>query len=479
MTQNKLTPDEWYEQYDEASVKQQYQMLLDVMQQPLSKDFLEETEMTELLIEMSDELNSNNLINEYIELFQLVQQQQPKFYKQEFSYYDKFFVEYYLYTKQYDLVEDALVRFKKYPTDNIEVLFMILDSLTFYEQPKIVVDLCKTIFDPVRKSSKVVSETSGEIAWVIVTNLMEEVYQQDQQGVAIDWKKFNSELKRYRYDDNQEWLEDTKYALTTEFNLEQFLGQFKQKKLHFRSFYTLSTAFYIYMKEEKQMSFVCSQGIWEAIFEFLGDRELNFKQRSNPNSFFTFEKKDLDQYLVQTIHGFLSFRQAQVFATLWGMPYLYDFLLAKGVIREQVYRKVIKITNQLKTELLKYFREDWELWRYDFVNRWQPDSNLDSAELAKQAELFANSFKTSEPLSDRPGEGKLESFMNAVAEKMGIDLDEIRDEWENIDEEVEEANNSLVPEEEPTETIKTLPATKPKKKKSSLDIAAKLYKKGK
>ena len=74
MIQNIPAPDEWYEQYEKSSVKQQYQMLLDIMQQPLSQDFLEETEMGDLLITMSDELNSNNLIDEALKLIQLIQE---------------------------------------------------------------------------------------------------------------------------------------------------------------------------------------------------------------------------------------------------------------------------------------------------------------------------------------------------------------------------------------------------------------------
>ncbi len=153
-------------------------------------------------------------------------------------------------------------------------------------------------------------------------------------------------------------------------------------------------------------------------------------------------------------------------------------MLSTEVIREQVYRKVIKITNQLKTELLKSYQDSWELWRYDFINRWQPDSNVDSSELARQAQLFSNSFEQSEPLSDKPGEGKFESFVNQVADKLGIDWEQIRNESENINEEFEDYDESLISEEEPIETPKQLPfsQSKSKKKKSSLGIAAKLYK---
>ncbi len=472
MTENAITPDKWYDQYIESSVKQQYQMLLDIMQQPLSQDFLESTDMDDLLIAMSDELNSNNLIDEHLTLIQLVQQQQPKLYKKEFVYYDNFLATYYLYTKQHDLLKNALIRFKKYPANDLEQFWAVLNLLSFYEQSEIAVDLCQSIYKLVKNNSKLISGAEDELAWLIVTNLMEKAYQRNQQGEDIDWKKFNTELQKYGYGEDKDWLEDIKYALTNEFNKEQCLSRFKQKKLQGRAFNILSTTFYIYIKQEKQMSFVCSQAMWEAIFDFLGNRDLNFKQSANPNTFFKFSKKDLESYLAQKLSGFLSMRQAQAFATLWGITYLYDFLLSTGIIRDQVHSKIINITNQLKAELLEKFRNSWQLWRYDFINRWQPDSNSDSSELATQAQFFTDSFAHSEPLSDKPGEGKVESFFNEMAEKLGFDLEKIRSEYENSDE-------SPIAAQKNTEIAKKIPSTKTKskKKKSNLGLAAKLYNK--
>ena len=470
MTDNTTTPEEWYDEYLECSVKQRYSMLMEIIKQPLSPDFIEETEMDELLISMSDELSSNNLIDEYLALIQLFQKQQPKLYKKEFIYYDKFLIQYYLYTKQFDLLKDALVRFKKYPAHDLEYFLIILDLLCFYEQAEIVVDLCQNTYNSVKINPKVVDDLESELSWIIVTDLMDRVYQKHQQNEDIDWSKFTRELQQYGYSKDSEWLEDTKYTLTHEFNQELFLSQFKQKKLHSRSFNTLSVAFYIYMKEEKQMKFICSQAIWECIFEFLGNRELNFKQQSNPNTFFTFSKKSLDSYLTSKIYGFLSFTQAKGFGTLWGISYLYDFLLAKAIINEQVHRKIIKIVNQLKKDVLKSYENNWELWRYDFINRWQPDSNSWESELVTQRQLFTNSFAYSEPLSDEPGEGKLESFFGEMAEKLGLDLEKIRNEYDDHDQ------YSTI-ETESREVDKQLTAAnkKTKKKKSNLGLAAQLY----
>lgn len=472
MTDNTINSDEWYDEYEEASVRQQYQMLLDILKEPLSQDFLEETEMDELLISMSDELCSNNLIDDHITLFQLVQQQHPKLYKQDFVYYDRFIIAYYLYTKQFDLLEDALVRFKKFPAKDIGYFISVIDLLSFYEQSEVLVDLCQKTYNSIKNNRDAISGVEDEISWVVVTHLMEQVYQKHQQGKDINWSHFEAELQKYDYESDSEWLQDTKQALTQDFDKEQCLAQLKQKKLHSRAFNSLSVAFYIYMKQEKQMSFVCSQGIWEAAFEFLGDRELNFKQQANPNTFFTFSQKNFEEYLTEKIYAFLSTRQAQGFAALWGISYIYDFLLEQEIIREQVHRKVISIVKQLKNDVLKAHENNWELWRYDFINRWQPDANTDASELTKQHQFFTKSFNYSEPLTDQPGEGKLESFFSTMSEKLGVDLEKLRDELKNEDD--EENEFSTVESAEPIREI--LPTkTKSKKKKSNLGLAAQLY----
>ena len=90
--------------------------------------------------------------------------------------------------------------------------------------------------------------------------------------------------------------------------------------------------------------------------------------------------------------------------------------------------------------------------------------------MVTQRQLFTNSFAHSEPLSDEPGEGKLESFFGEMAEKIGLNLEKIRNEYDNH-------NQSYTIETESREVDKQLTAAnkKTKKKKSNLGLAAQLY----
>jgi hypothetical protein len=81
-------PEKWYEQYEQASKKQRYEMLLETIQQPLSQQFIEELDLGMCLIETKSDLLSNNLLPELLEFIEILQTKQPKFYKKEFYYYD-------------------------------------------------------------------------------------------------------------------------------------------------------------------------------------------------------------------------------------------------------------------------------------------------------------------------------------------------------------------------------------------------------
>lgn len=93
-------PEQWYAVYEAASPKQRHQMLLEALEQPLSPEFLQATDFGGLLLEMRDELVNNNLLTETLALIGKFQQYQPELYAQEYAYFDKFLVEYYLYTNE-------------------------------------------------------------------------------------------------------------------------------------------------------------------------------------------------------------------------------------------------------------------------------------------------------------------------------------------------------------------------------------------
>ncbi len=64
----------------------------------------------------------------------------------------------------------------------------------------------------------------------------------------------------------------------------------------------------------------------------------------------------------------MSTRQTEAFAALWGMAYVYDFLLERGVISDQVHISSLQRIARLKSKMRDAYQD--ELWKYAFVDRW-------------------------------------------------------------------------------------------------------------
>ena len=471
MPSSLIDPDQWYEAYETASVKQRYDMILELIDRPLSPELIEEMDLGMVLVEMRDELASNNLIDQAIAFIEKLQQQQPELYKQEYPYFNNFLVKYYLYRNEPEQVQASLEQFKADPVTGIDQISEVLDDLKFYCATDVAVDLCSATYNRVLTSPEVLWG-SEELADIILIALIENAYQQIKRGETVDWDKFVAEAAKYGAVNAQDWLTQLRSDLTAEVeDNQQFFADFKRKKSRDTAIRTLAMAFGKYMSEQKQVSFICSQAIWEAIFDFLEERKLSNQKRGNPDIYFAFPQKSLDRYVAKKIGGFMSMRQSMGFAILWGLPYLYDFLLSKQVIGEEVHQQAIAAATELKAQLIEGFNR---LWRYDFVHRWLPPDSVSEADFAAEADLFAASIEKVTPLSEEPGKGTLESLYNQLAEKtFSGEMFRLGDRdgaEETIDVEAEE----IVKEEAPP----LKPPKPPKSKKSPLKLAAELYAKG-
>ena len=341
MTNNFQDPQVWLEQYEESAIKDRYQMLMEILQEPLTKEWLKEIDWADILLQMSDEIQSCNLHQEMLAFVRLIREQQPKFYRQEFSFYDRFVVQYALHTKDNNLLETGLAHFAKYPGRDLDNFFAVIDLLIFYEQTDRAIELAETTYPKILSDRDLDNGLAEELAWLIITQELEQIYRQQQQGDPPDWQEYQFQSGNYDFDVPPEWQKGAQEAIKQglDLDLDEFLSLFKRNKFQSQAFLALSIAFYIYMSSNYQMSFCCAQRIWSNICSFWDTRELKAKQQTNPNTFFGFTQPELEQHLTEKIFNPFSLKQAEGFATLWGLPYLYEFLLDAGIIREQIYKK--------------------------------------------------------------------------------------------------------------------------------------------
>ncbi|GAA6623778.1 hypothetical protein [Scytonema sp. NUACC26] len=403
---------QWYENYEAASAKDKHLLMVEALEHPIPSKAIEECDLGILLIELVDEMGSNNLISDALALMEKVQQQQPELYAREFQYLDSLQIKYYLFSNQPELLSCCLERFKNDPARSIDTMMSsVIEYLRFYGATREIVDLCKSTYQPIKNSREIIPGTEDELASVILIDLMEKAYRQLQQGKTVDWDAFGDAVKEYITEAPQLWIAEVRRNLTKEIEVnQQFFTDFKKEQKRDENLRALSLAFSIYMSVQKQVSFITSQRIWGSVFEFLNSRELPSTELGYPARFFNFSEEILDKHIAQLIESLLSDSQVEAAAVLWGIPYVYDFLLNKQVIEQAVHQQAIAVTNVLKQKMIEFF--DKYLWQLDFVHRWLPPDSVSETDFTAEAALFASSIEKVTPLATEPGKGNLESFYN-------------------------------------------------------------------
>ena len=434
-------PEQWCDAYDQVSVKQRYEMLMEVFNQPLSPQLIQDVDLGTILVEMRDELDSNNLIELFLAFVTKFQQQQPQLYQEEYPYFDNLLVEYYLFRNDLAQVRTSLTRSIADSVSGIDFVLDVLEQLKFYGTTEIAVDLCRATYHNVQKSPQVLGGTETELADTVLMSLIEQAYQQLKNDIPFDGENLRTTATEYYSQNTSEFEQEILGNLTAVIENNQDLT-IDLKRNFEKDLRTLSMAFSVYMIEKKQVNFITSQTIWTVVFYFLEDRNLPRKNLTNPDKYFTFNQQALDKYIGKLFGGLVSVRQAEAVGILWGIPYVYDFLFNKRVIGEKVYQQAIAITTALKVSLIQVLGRS--LWKYDFVHRWQPPDSISAADFAAEAEIFAASINNVKPLSEEPGEGTIESFYSQLSSEL---------------------DNTLLKQPAPT----------PKQRKNPLQEAAELY----
>ncbi|MEM9486593.1 MAG: hypothetical protein AAGA83_23205, partial [Cyanobacteria bacterium P01_F01_bin.116] len=263
------------------------------------------------------------------------------------------------------------------------------------------VEISRAVYKPVATSRELLGGSADALGAVVIADLLEQAYGQIQQGQSVDWEAWEQDAKSFDFQGTSEVQQEIIQNLSGQVLDGPEIITLFQKQLD-SVFPQLSLRFTIHMANQYQLSFVCGQAIWSAVMGALDERDLSKKQLSHPDRFFSIDAKELERYVVQLIGGFLSSRQSKGFATLWGIPHVYDFLRTAGVITDSVYESAIQVVTNHKKTLLGHWQGP--LWRYSFIHRWGRPAYQSEAEFEAEAKRFVDTFNQSEPLSTEPSE---------------------------------------------------------------------------
>ncbi len=470
MSQPSFDFEQWQLDYEAASTRQAYDLVLALLEQPLPPEAMEEYDLGMTLVEMRDELANSNDFDAIFRFFGTLRDRHPDLYASEYPYFDDFLIDYYLYQDNIARVEAALGNFRANPVLGIDQLFGVLASLSFYGQNDLARELCNDVYDPVRRSSEVIRGVEDELKQIPFYDRVERIYRAHQQGETLDWQHLKTELQALGLVKKPRIFTDLRRdlteplpppdALTAEF--QDDLAKFLRR---------LVTATCCQLWNQKQMSFLATKALWDTLIEFLERRDVPPAKLRSPNAFFAFSEDELDRYLGQLMGALLSDRSTTAVGFLWGLPYLYDSLREFGVIEAATHTEAIAAVAHLKPIVCDFYKRN--LWRFDFVHRWQPADSLDLAAHEAEAEQFRASFERTYPLSEEPAAERDERQLRQMVEALGAAEEAIAEVPGGLDS-PELVLPPIVPDPPPPTSYQV-----PKKKKSPLKLAAELGKKKK
>jgi hypothetical protein len=414
--------EQWLEDFDTASEVEKNTLITSALSETLSPKLIEECELGSLVVDFVDVLDDHNLIDDALTLIEKAKSHNP-IYKQEFQYLEVLRIQYYLFKNQLDIIPSLLTQFVQNPLHEIEQLILVTDILKYYGERQILLDFSESIHKKLQQLNEDIYDTQDNFGEVMIIDLIQQAYEQTQRGETPDWESLSTVFQKLELNKSTLKLSEITKNLTPELgispaflnNLPKYLK--KQRETDFR---TLSIGFSAVMLTQKNMNFVTSQEIWQSVIKLLESEKVTDFRLKHLDSYFLISAAKLDKYIGQMISSLFSDQQSQSVVVVWGIPYMYEFLLTQKLISQNIYEQAIEGVTKAKTHQIKFF--DDHLWKYNFVHRWLPPNSIPAAEFEQEKQLFITSIEKVTPLSTEPEIEDLEKILDDMKGALPPDI---------------------------------------------------------
>ncbi|MEX2459841.1 MAG: hypothetical protein WD469_00840 [Paenibacillaceae bacterium] len=393
-------PDRWYDALESLPAAMHYDFIMETLEQPLSAEFIDGLTLAEDILDLQHQLQPG----QYVALIEKLRMH-PCIHNQEFQYFEDEVADYYLFLEEEDKVAKAVGYYMERPIQGIDQLKPMLDKLIYYGKTELAIRCCRKVHSPLQESTDLMSGSADELDYMLFVQLWQQAYLQRQAGLEVDWLRFKQELADFNYVIDSKLFEQIQTIISRPISddiLETAGVQVGSQDDRYTWLKTANWMFAKEMLERKNFDFACGESIWSDFFVFLEGKDRSKMGYLSWEEYFDFTLDELDGYIARKIGGFLAANQASGFAMIWGAPYIYDFLLSKNMIGQEVHSKVMVNIARLKMRMLEAFKQD--LWKYSFVNRWVPADGLSVERLeanVDRPESFRSSFHAQREIRER------------------------------------------------------------------------------
>lgn len=342
-----------------------------------------------MTVDLKSDLIHEKKYEDAINLIEKIKIATPKFYEKEFPYLSNFAVEYYLYKGDMEMAKAYLQPFIDHPSAGYDMFIPLFNTIRFYKNNDLALDIAQALFEPVVGSSELMGGAEMALVDIIFYNLFQDYYTTQLADQESKWKRLEDILKQYDYDQPffkvvLPKIHQTLKKMTASKETSLFTKETWAKAVQTDQIGATRDQFWpfaIYMLNERDLPFSTSQDIWFTFFKVLS--------KGKSHSDFSFHRDDLEEVL-SDFFGFLSNREEEGFAILWGIPYIYEFLDTQQLVTQDIKDQSLKQVMAFKDVIIDAFKSD--IWRFDFVHTWDNPATVPTEEFEAEKEIFQKSF---------------------------------------------------------------------------------------
>lgn len=385
--------EEFNQLLETKDVLSAYEEIKTFFMQELSQQLIEEEDLVLTIIDIIGELETAKDFEKLIDFWKHLEQYQPQFYKEELSiYYTGTLVEYFSYQKNLEKLVVAMDYFRNDPTKDYDVFLRTTRFLVYYGYKDILKDLILAVYPKVLEDPDLEEESFPELTDILFNIELENLFYSSKDVDEIDFKPLLTIAEEYEVELEPDFFETilpkVKNRGLGEITTEESDG-LKSAKTIDETLAMFKYLFLDYMRQ-KDVPFFISSDIWDNI--------LPYWQRKPNKLIFKLEKRSYEQFMNEKT-GFIIDYTMDIFASVWGSVYVYEFLNALKIIKEETYRQALGIIESTKNDL-KEIRPD--LWKFSFVHNWSKPMDIAMETWEEEQKLFEDNFTHKEDYKFEP-----------------------------------------------------------------------------
>ncbi|MDF1517576.1 MAG: SEC-C metal-binding domain-containing protein [Lutibacter sp.] len=378
-----MTTEDFWNKYINENILEIFDTAYDFFSKELPNEFIENYDVGEVILEVKGHHEDAKEFDKVLKFIKLLQDKQPKLYREYFQYFDEFLIDYYGFKDKKDDVAAAFSNFMQYPVQDFDKYLTNFRKLIFFRQIELLENAIAHNFECVTNSEELLSGADYDLAICKFYLTLENLY--DKNNAEFSKDEFSVLLNNYGFEFDEAVLLSIEKGLFKPIMIEKIVPDFMNNRKN--CLIVLKGYFLRYMKE-KNFSFPLSGNLFDNIIIFLNNQTT--KKKIKPDLYFSVQANKFEKYLTELSGSFFVENEAEMVSVLWGSVYLYDFLKSYEIINPETHNSFIQSTKLLKGKVIANFSPD--LWNFNFVHSWQKPDSISEIEFIEEEKIFRKSF---------------------------------------------------------------------------------------